>query len=766
MYDKIPSELKNTPNWVCWKAIPDERSHSGVSKVPINAMTGENARSNDPATWCDFETAARESGKYSGIGFMFSQSEFFGVDIDDVGDVESHKQDGVIHDFVSLLDSYTELSQSKTGIHIICRGVLPAGGRRRGKIEMYDSGRFFVMTGNVLDGHDTVRDCTESIKPLHEKYLGGTKPEPKPKPRPIPQNKTDEELLELAYKSANGDKFRRLYTGDWKACGFNSQSEADLSFCTMLAFWTGRNADKIDRIFRSSGLMRDKWDRRQAGSTYGALTVQKAVDDCTDVYEPTAPAMRATFLSPDIGEPTPKINPRSLDDMGNARRFLDSFGDDFLYNYTNKQWYYYDGACWVEDTDGFAERCADEVVNRIGDEANHFKQLDEKGDADGQNFKAYNQHRKKSRSYRGKQNMLAEAMHLLPVTNEQFDTNEMMLNTATCAVNLKTGESRPHKRGDLFSKKTSVGLANGKDCPHWKIFLLEIFDADIELIRYIQKAVGYSLTGSNEEQCVFFLYGTGRNGKSTFLEVIRNIMHTYAMNIQPETIMIKRNTGANSDVARLMGARLVTCTEPNDGEMLNEGLIKQLTGGDRMTARRQYGNEFEFTPVFKLWMATNYKPRIRGTDDGIWRRIHLIPFDKQIPADKVDKTLPAKLAAEYEAILAWAVEGCLLWQKEGLQKPKCVQESVSEYRKESDTIGLFAEEECVIEKGCSVQSGVIFETYKNWCEGNGFKPLSIVNFGKKMKEKFSCRLIHGRKCYDGVRLRMQISSHKEDNKTV
>lgn len=160
------------------------------------------------------------------------------------------------------------------------------------------------------------------------------------------------------------------------------------------------------------------------------------------------------------------------------------------------------------------------------------------------------------------------------------------------------------------------------DCPQWRVFLEQIFDHDQEMIRYIQKAVGYSLTGSTQEQCMFFCVGNGRNGKSTFLDTISDILGDYACNIQPETIMVKPYNGtANSDIARLRGARFVTTVEPNEGCRLNEGLIKQLTGGDKVTARFQYGHEFEYTPEFKIWMGTNHKPIIRGRDEGIWRRI-------------------------------------------------------------------------------------------------------------------------------------------------
>ena len=179
MFNNIPSELKGTPNWVCWKSIPDEKSHSGIKKIPINPQTGGHAMSNNPITWSDFDTAVRESVKYQGIGYMFTNSPFFGVDIDDcreaIDDYNNGGTNNIVYDCISGLQSYSELSQSGNGIHIICKGELPKGARRKGKVEMYDHGRFFIMTGNSCSEYANIAECTEAIKPLYQKYLGETK---------------------------------------------------------------------------------------------------------------------------------------------------------------------------------------------------------------------------------------------------------------------------------------------------------------------------------------------------------------------------------------------------------------------------------------------------------------------------------------------------------------------------------------------------------------------------------------------------------------
>ncbi len=321
----------------------------------------------------------------------------------------------------------------------------------------------------------------------------------------------------------------------------------------------------------------------------------------------------------------------------------------------------------------------------------------------------------------------------------QLDKHKFAFNTPNGILSLKTGKLTKHETKWFITKVSYVEYSENADCPQWHRFLEEIFNGDKELIRYIQKAVGYSMTGQTSEQCVFFLYGTGRNGKSTFLDVIRDIMGDYAANIQPETIMVKHSqSGAiNSDIARLKGARFVTSVEPNEGMRINEGLLKQLTGDDVVTARKLYGDEFEFKPEFKLWMATNHKPIIRGTDTGIWRRIHMIPFTMQIPENKVDRGLKYKLEREYPAILRWAVEGCLLWQKEGLLMPRAVLEQVREYRREMDVVSAFIEDRCEAGEGYYVRSSELYAAYSAWCDSNNKYKMSNTKFSTEATKTFS-----------------------------
>ncbi len=735
MYELIPNELKKLPNWVCWRAEPDPRSHSGVSKKPINPRTGGQAMSNNPATWTDFDTAVRVSADYAGIGFMFEGSGYFGVDLDGCTEAMqayfSGDHNNVVGEFIDTLQSYTEFSQSKTGIHIICRGKLPEGGRRSGGVEMYDSGRFFVMTGCCCTNFVDIADGTANIRLLHEKYLGSPVRRETPETLPLPVTLDAQSIIAKAMQSANGEKFSKLYGGDFS--DFPSQSEADMAFCSMLAFWCGGDTALMDSIYRSSGLMRKKWDRRQSGSTYGALTLKRAAESCAEYYNPHADDGYVISIRKSSETVKAKVSGKyySFDDTGNAQRLYDAFGEELRYSYVEKKWLYYRDGKWHYDNIGWHRRLADAATVLMEQELTLYQD-------DPDMERSFQKHLKKSRSFAGKTNMLREAEHYAPILPSMLDSNKTVIGCKNGIVNLRSGQLTTHNREAFLTKQASASYDPNAPVPElWLRFLHDIFGGDEALIRYVQKCVGYSLTGTTSEQCAFFLYGTGRNGKSTFLEIIRSIMGDYATNIQPQTIMINPKSGnaPTSDIARLKGSRLVTSVEPNEGMRLDEGLLKQLTGDDVVTARKMFSEEFEFKPEFKLWMATNHKPTIRGTDTGIWRRIHLIPFEVQIPEDRVDRHLKYKLAKETDSIFRWAVEGCLLWQREGLTMPKQVMDAVREYRHEMDVISAFMDANCEIDSG-SVKASQLYAVYAKWAEENNEYKMSNTKFGAEMAKRF------------------------------
>lgn len=758
MYEQVPNELKQYPNWVCWKA--EEEPSGRISKKPINPITGGYAQSNNSKTWSSFQTALKESVKYNGIGFMFSESPFFGIDLDHMDMfIEDYKGGGtnnVISEFIHTLGSYAEYSVSGKGIHILCKGTLPPEGRRKGNFEFYQDGRFFTVTGNAASEYTEIEDCTERVKPLHEKYIGGGTAPTTGISLPLPLNLTESEIIKLAEASKQGPTFRALYSGQYETI-YDSQSEADLALCNMLAFWCGKDEQLMDKMFRNSGLMREKWDRKQSGSTYGELTIRKAARSCAKVYEPT-PEYSIT-ISQSLVKPKPD-RLHSFDDTGNASRFIDLFGHKVRYNFASNSWMYYDGRKWSFDETGATKRMTDELIVEMKNELERWISICKTDDEVKEMEKNFAKHLKTSRSSYSKTSMLKESQHIVPVMPNQLDAHKMLLCTPNGVVNLCTGDLQDHNPDDFITKITNCEYTDKTDYPLWEKFLNEIFAGDKELIKYMQKAVGYSLTGSTKEQCAFFCFGTGNNGKSTFLETICDAIGDYAMNIQPESLMTKKfSTGGSSDIARLKGARFVNSSEPEQGVKLNESLVKQLTGSSVITARKLYENEIEYTPEFKLWMSMNYKPVIRGTDLGIWRRVRLIPFTTTIPDEKIDRNLKYKLRQELSGIFKWAVEGALLWQREGLKTPQVIAEATKEYKNEMDVISSFLEACCEVGSG-EERGKDLYQAFATWARENNEYEMSSRKFGTEIVKKFDNRKSNGERVYLKVRL---INAYKEQD---
>lgn len=731
MWSKVPQELKEKKQWVCWAG----------DKLPKNPYTGRNAQSNNPATWSDFDTAVKAVDKFlfDGIGFMFADG-YFGVDLDN-STPELNKE------FITTLKSYAEYSKSGKGIHIIAKGKLPPGRRRKGNIEMYDSGRYFIVTGKKIGNYE-LRDATEEIILLHKKYLSDENERVVAGVKNLERVELeDEELLRKARDSKNGTLFQMLFSGNWEGI-YHSQSEADMAFANMLAFWTGRDKVQMDRIFRRSQLMRDKWDEFRGDTTYGNITLEKAIQNTTSVYS-HGDENSYILLNKDGVVSTSKSTKKEypLNDSGNAKRLIDKYKGTIKYNFDNKVWMIWNGKVWREDKTEEIKRLADQVIQEMKIEA--F--LEEDINRQKELLKNVN----RASSSRGKDAMIREAMHLegVPVLNSDFDVDKDLLNTQSGILKLSTGEIIEHNPEFYQSKITNAKISYNEP-KRWLKFIDEIFGKDKELKRFIQKAVGYTLTGSTEEQVAFFCYGTGQNGKSVFLNTISDIMGNYAAQTQAETILMRSsNQGqATSDIARLKGARLVTTIEPNEGVRLNEGLVKQLTGGDTVTARFLYGKEFEFKPEFKLWMATNHKPIIRGTDDGFWRRMRLIPFTIKIPDDKIDKRLTETLRKEMSDILGWAIEGLRMWLKEGLGMPKSIVAATKEYRNEMDVINNFLDN-CVMEvPGHREKATDIYNKYREWAKANNEYIMSNTKFGSEMAKRYDRKRVADGTYYYNIRL--------------
>jgi len=758
MYSEIPQELKELKQW-CGFRLQERNGRS--TKIPIDANTGGFGKSNDESTWSDFQTALSSINRFQcdGIGLYF-KPPYFGIDLDDVRtEIDRYKQnddeDNIVAEFIELMESYAEVSVSGNGVHIIAKGDLPEKGSRKGNVEVYNNGRFFVMTGNRLGRYtDVAEDDMGKINYLHNKYITSNEVSAARKSASDRQGNglSKEEIIKVAGNSKNGMRFKLFMGGGWEQF-YESHSHADMAFANDLAFWTNRDYEKMDSIFRDSSLYRDKWDSKRGDQTYAEITLNKAIQDCNEAFNPQSNDEKFNLYVNEFDTKKIKKKFYSYDDTGNASRFTDNFGEVVRYSYIRKNWYYYNDKTWQLDQEGKVRNLVDEILEKMKKEPVYTS-----GDVDEEDAqKNLQKHIKYSRGSNGKTNMLKESQHLIPITPGSFDRDKHLLNVQNGYIDLKTGNLHDHDKGKFFSKISSIEYTDKIDYPLWLDFLNQIFDGDQDLINYMQRAVGYSLSGSIQEQMLFILHGNGRNGKSVFLDIITEMLGSYTVNIQPQTIMVKpQSGGANSDIARLQGARLVTSTEPNDGMRFDEGLVKQLTGGDRVTARFLYGDEFDFDPEFKLWMATNHKPIIRGTDDGIWRRLAVIPFTVQIPENKVDKQLKYKLRREMKGILNWAVEGYQEWQRIGLKEPEIIKRQRGDYRNEMDPVELFIDECCVRKDGEREKSSELYQIYRSWAKDNGQYLMNSTKFGKEMSNKFQ-KITSNGVHYIGIQLKKEFN---------
>jgi len=323
----------------------------------------------------------------------------------------------------------------------------------------------------------------------------------------------------------------------------------------------------------------------------------------------------------------------------------------------------------------------------------------------------------------------------LQVAQSVLDADPWLLNVQNGTLNPQTVKFREHRREDLITKIIPTKYDPQATCPQWNAFLEQVMPDNQDQIKFLQKAIGYSLTGSTKEQVLFILYGTGANGKTTFISVIHSLLGDYAMNTPTETLLVKRGNGIPNDVARLRGARFVSANEAEHGKYLAEALVKQLTGGDKITARYLYGEYFDFDATCKFFVTVNHKPNIKGTDHAIWRRIRLIPFIVTIPPEKRDPSLTDKLKSELPGILNWALEGCKFWQEEGLEPPETVKSATKDYRVEMDLIGEFFTDCCIEDINAKTPFGDLYETYTIWCEERNVDSLSHISFATCLDER-------------------------------
>ncbi len=756
--ERIPVELKDRNQWLCWLV------NSNGNKTPINARTGKAGKSNDPRTWTDFQTASRRFGdddRLAGVAFVISDDDpYCGVDLDSCRNIANGEIAEWARAIINGLNSYTETSPGRAGVKIIIRATKPPGSRclfkidasptvkdKTSQVEIYDRLRFWTITSDSLDIYplaifDRQVQLTELISSLNvvdglissetpNSLLGGSNDRERLRQAvnsyvsavdPVDQGRRDNAAFSLAGNLAAfvTDTGMRL-----------SESE----IVEHMTFWNARNRPPLSNkeiLAKVSSAMRNGTPR---------------ADKVVKTRSHRSPKIRLPETSKQIHELTSESG---RTDAANAARFAHGFGDRLLYVPKWKKWLAWDSRRWLDDggigAQQLAKHYAEDLWPKLGQLAKTLSR-DDLGTL--QSFVKSTNQRKRIWDLLE----LAKSDARIVCEVDCLNRNPTLLNVENGTVDLESGELRPHRPEDRLTQIATVRFNAQAQCPRWIAAMNLIFDDDPDLIQYVQSLLGYSVAGLTSEHILPICWGKGCNGKSTIWNTICYLLGDYAKTASQSLLMSLRGQHPTA-ICDLYQRRFVPVTEPSQDQLLNEALVKELTGGDLISARRMNEDFWTFEPTHTFWLSTNHKPRIRGTDEGIWRRIKLIPCTVDIQTRaKVQKDFAKWLAAnEGPGILNWLIAGFLYWQRNGFVEPAAVKLATIEYRATEDELGQWINEHCELLDGAETQASMLYERYKATAGS-----MSQTEFGSEMVKRFErCTVTfgptRGRKAYRGVRL--------------
>jgi putative DNA primase/helicase len=690
----------------------------------------------------------------SGIGFVVTNDDrFVGIDLDHCVDPDSGQVEYWAQEIVDQLNTYTEVTPNDTGLRCFLKGKLPLRGRKKDDFECYETSRFLTITGRHVTGTPlTIEDRQSAMDLVHASVFGEQESEQSEQLPPPVNDLDDATIIAKASNAKNAGKFRRLWSGDWR--GYESHSQADFALCGMLAFWAGGDLATVDRLFRQSGLMSDKWDSKRGDTTYGGYTISNlSVGVTYRVIATSSNGARNHILPDELPKTeTDSIGPLPLTDLGNAERLIARHGNDLRYCWPAKQWHIWDGTRWAPDKTGEIYRRATDTVRNIYGESVAVD------DADIRTSIADWAKKCESASRIEQMISLARSRLGVPVEIYELDQDPWVLNVRNGTIDLKSGELREHRREDLITIVSPVVYDPHIRDSTWEGFLDRILPA-ANLQNFVQRAFGYSITGDCREEVLFFPYGPTQTGKSTLLRAVASALGEYSAVADFGTFLArdKNNTSPRNDIAALAGKRLVISLEVDKDQRLAESTVKQLTGGDPVRARYLYQESFQFIPTFKLWFAANDRPRVRDDDDAIWRRILQIPFDQHIPDKERDNMLKDYLQDPElagPAVIAWLVQGCLNWQVVGLGVDDATKSLTGDYRDAMDPIRDFLSDYCVIAPAARVRNPDLYKAYEEWAKDNGLKrPLAQRTLTQRLKSRgFEQEAKHGVRTWYGLGL--------------
>lgn len=757
--------------FVLWKG---ESVNDRLTKIPYSITHGK-ASSTDCATWASYEDAydiyKRFRGSYAGIGIVLTpQKTLLGIDLDKV------VNDGVIIDgksarLVEAANTYCEISPSGTGLHLFLEIAEPLTlERNRKKIgdftyEAYTENRYFTVTEKPFGESKPIRTVTPhgAIELLQIIGYPWNEIQVPPKPNDSyiditiePQARIDsandyhrdDGLLTMMFGSKYGADIKSAWHGTLN----NDKSANDYALIKHLAYWTQHDKQRVKRLFLASPSgERDKAKRED----YFDRTYDAAIKSLG--------GKRLEFAAPRVettqGRATQNEIQRepSIDDLllnahlnaaGNGDCFAEIYKNRVIYEVSSKKWLEFDDERWRYDDLMQCNRYARETAQRRYGVGVKISDLERR--------KRFASFCISSETPVAIEQTLKAASIVggMQTSIDKFDNNRFLACAGKHTIDLNSREVYMSKRDDMITRKLGAKFDGDADCPRWRQFIDEIFDKNADLINYVQKAIAYSLTGDTEIHKIFLCLGDGCNGKSKFLNVLERVFGEYASSV-PFSIFDadERHNNAQQELYELRGRRFVAIIESKEDAKLNESLVKAVTGGDEITARKLYCEPVKFRPQFKCWLAMNHKPRIIGIDRGIWRRIVVIQFNQNFEG-REEAGLEARLLSESSGILNWILQGLEKLQSEGLKEPESIAAAVQQYRNEQDLTTQWLEDCARLDQFAKTQSSKAFQSFMAWAQSSNIRTaISQTKFSLMLqKSGFEMTMSAGRKFISGFEI--------------
>jgi putative DNA primase/helicase len=712
---QAPGELRTADQFVCWR---EENRDGDITKVPYSVHGGR-ASSTNPDTWAPFEaaTAYAEEHSMSGVGFVFTEDDpYAGIDIDKCRDTETGDLEPWARKIVDALDSYTEVSPSGTGLHIFVKATLPGLNNRKGPLEMYESGRYFTLTGEHLDGTPTeIHERQDVLERLYrhvfknktDKTAGEANGH---RPRTTPLDVGDEDLLELAMHAKNGEKFSRLWRGDTSDYA-GDDSRADLALCSLLAFWTDGDTERMDHLFRQSGLMREKWNRHD----YRERTFNKVLEGRTEFYQP-GEKVSANGNGSQPKKAAGKPSPPTHDELRD--RWIEG---NPHHAHGLGEWRRYEAGIWP----AVSETSVKGEISSIIEAA-------------------------KSEGIKPTASILASVTELTRikvfVSDDRWDADPDILVCKNGALRISTGELAKHQPRHFATSAVPFEYDPDARPVIWDYFLRNTVPA---AANFLQEFAGYALTTEMTHEIAVWLFGPPGSGKSTFIAGLQAMLGHRAGILGLADLERSRFT-----LADLPGKTLVVASEQPSSYLASTNTLNAIISGEPIQVERKYRDPFAVIPHAKVCWAMNELPRVADANSGLFRRVKVVTFPALVENER-DPKIKRAIETEGAGILNWALEGLQRLKERGhFEVPAGVEDATKQFRENNDVPALFVEDRCIQGADLKVQASQLYDEYKDWCIDNGHRPQSSTRVADDWARLgFEKTASNGRRFYRGVALR-------------